>query len=381
MTTFAFETITAAQALVIGAADTLTFAQASGPATSVTVIYKASGNIDLTLGARTVIFGPGLAALSQQPSQTAFADGTFLYVGTDGGDAFDSMGTFVSFTASTAAFGGAGNDSLAVNGLHDVLQGNAGNDTLTGRLGNDTLYGGQGDDMIITGSGSAFVTGYAGANFAQGNKGDDTISGGGTADTLLGGQGDDRISGTGFLNGNLGDDVVSGSGQLFGEGGRDTLTSIGSGRDTLSGGDGNDSLVAGAGADSLSGDAGDDVISVSGHAEVLSGGAGRDKFIFGAGTTTPGTVPSIIDWNGAEDTLSFLGYTPNPSDFTAITAADYPTAVAMATTLTTLNHFSFVGAQVGNDFILFAGSSGGISSVVDLVGRSLADFTVSHNLI
>ncbi|MGZ3404257.1 MAG: calcium-binding protein [Phenylobacterium sp.] len=383
MSTFAFETITAAQALSIGAADTLSVAQTTGTAVGATVIYPGDGTIDVNFaGGQTVVFGAALANLSQAGLLT-FADGSILYVGDSNPNSFNTL--FFSATsngAPAAAFGSSGDDSLSVNGPHNLLQGNAGGDTLTGAAGDDTIYGGQDNDFINVG---------AGVNFGQGNKGNDTLTGSGTSDTLLGGQGNDVITGTGFLNGNLGDDKVSGSGQLFGEGGNDTLSSValnggavigvGTGNDTMSGGDGNDSIVAGIGHDSITGDAGDDTISVTGGGETLSGGAGADKFIFGAGNTATGTVPAIIDWDGTQDTLSFLGFTPNPSDFTAVTAATYADALVQAERLTMQNHFSFVGVQVGPDFIIFAGGAGGPSSVVDLVGRTLADFTPTHNLI
>ena len=377
MSTFAFETITPAQALSIAATDSLTIAQPTGTAVGVTVLYAADGtnDIDLTLGGQTVVFGPGFAGLTQQAGHLTFADGSYLYVGDASANSYNSI--FFNFSPSsngapTAAFGGAGDDNLSVNGPNDLLQGNAGNDVLTGAQGDDTIYGGQGDDTINVGAGS---------NFGQGNKGDDTITGAGTADTLLGGQGDDHISGAGILDGNLGNDSVSGSGQLLGEDGNDTLVSTGTGNDTLNGGNGDDSIVAGRGADSIAGGPGNDTISVTGGPETLSGGGGADKFIFGSGTTATGTVPAIVDWDGAQDTLSFLGYTPNPSDYTVITADNYADAVTMATEETTQHHFSFVGVQVGSDFIIFAGGSGGLTSVVDLVGRSMADFTASLNLV
>ena len=368
MANYAFETITAAQAQLILVSDTLTIGDGAQPvtSTSVTVIYESSGLIDIVVGARTVAFGAPLTAVSAQGG-LIFSDGSQLYIGDGGSNAFTGgAGTI------TAAFGGAGDDALSVSGAHDLLQGNAGSDTLTGAAGDDTIYGGQDNDQINPGGG---------INFVNGNKGSDTITGAGAADTLLGGQGDDHVSGAGFLDGNLGDDLVSGSGQLFGEAGADTLTSIGAGHDTLAGGDGDDSIVAGSGADSITGDDGNDTISIMGGPQVVAGGAGGDKFIFGTGTTSPGTVPQIIDWNGAEDKLSFLGYTPNPSDFTATSASDFATAVTLANSLTTQNHFSFVGVQVGADFIIFAGGSGGVTSVVDLVGRSLADFHTAQNLV
>lgn len=375
MSTFAFEAITAAQALSIGATDTITVAATTGTATGATVLYAADGTGDIDVsfaGGQTLVFGPNLATLSQSGLLT-LADGSILYVGDSNPNTFSSL--FFSGTsngAQTAAFGGAGDDSLSVNGPHNLIQGNAGGDTLTGAVGDDTIYGGQDNDIIDVG---------AGVNFGQGNKGADTLTGSGSADTLLGGQGNDQITGTGFLNGNLGDDRVSGSGQLFGEGGNDTLTSVGSGADTMSGGDGADSIVAGLGHDSITGDAGDDTIRINGGGNIIAGGPGADVFLLGAGSTATGSVPAIVDWDGAQDKLSFVGFTPNPSDYTTTSAATYADALVAASRLTMQNHFSFVAVQVGSDVILFAGGSGGPSSVVDLVGRSLTDFDPTHNLI
>ncbi|MBS0333461.1 MAG: hypothetical protein JSS35_11895 [Proteobacteria bacterium] len=396
MPSYAFETITAAQALAITGADLLSVAQATGAATGVTVLYAAdgSGDISLSLGGRTVLFGPGLAALSHTPGSLAFADGSQLYVGDTAANLYNEL-TFSppASGAVAAAFGGAGTDNLAVNGPHDLLQGNDGNDVLTGNDGDDTIYGGQGDDSILTG---------VGVNFAQGNKGDDTIVGSGADDILLGGQGNDNIAGAGVLDGNLGNDTISGSGgQVLGEDGNDslsatgasvgtsvsggegadTLASTGAAADTLSGGNGDDSIVAGAGADSISGDAGNDTIVANGHALHIAGGPGADVFVLNTGTTAAGMAPAITDWTASDDKIRFTGYTPNPSDFTAITTSDYQAAVANAQHLIVDNHFTFVAVQVGADVVIFAGGSGGITSVVDLVGRSLNDFDPHNNLI
>ena len=61
MSTFAFETITAAQALAIGPTDTLTVAAATGTATGATVLYAADGTGDIDVsfvGGGTLVFGP-----------------------------------------------------------------------------------------------------------------------------------------------------------------------------------------------------------------------------------------------------------------------------------------------------------------------------------
>ncbi|HEY3949421.1 calcium-binding protein [Phenylobacterium sp.] len=394
MSNFAFETITAAQALAITGSDTLSIAQSTGTATGVTVIYTgdAAGDISVTFGGQTELFGPGIADLSHTPGSLTFADGSQLYIGDAAANLYNEL-VFNPLASGSpaAAFGGDGADNLAVNGARDLLQGNAGDDVLTGNNGDDTIYGGQGNDVISVGSGT---------NFGQGNKGDDTITGAGSDDTLLGGQGDDKITGAGVLDGNLGNDSVSGSGQLLGEAGDDSLASTGTansllvgsdgndtiasnstGNDTLSGGNGDDSIVAGTGADSITGDAGADTITVNGHAERIAGGAGADVFIFNTGTTAVGTVPGITDWTGSEDKIRFAGFTPNPSDYAAITDGDYATAVSDATRLITQNHFTFVAVQIGSDVVIFAGGSGGITSAVDLIGRSLSDFDPHNNLI
>ena len=279
MSKFNFETITGAEALGITAGDHLTVS--SGAAYAATVLYGAAGDITLILGAQSVDFGGGLAALSQAGGVT-FMDGTVLYVG-DGSANSKDFG-FQS-TTSGAFFGGGGDDFVRVGSGHFVVQLNAGDDQVqTSGAGDDTIYGGQGDDTISLGS----SPGPQGHSFAQGNMGNDGIFRfrSKVADTLLGGKGNDTISGNGgaadFLNGNLGNDVINGQGQLFGEDGNDTIGAGIDGPSTVSGGAGNDSLysqgTATLGAVTvLFGDDGDDIIFAGSAAhDELHGGAGND---------------------------------------------------------------------------------------------------------
>jgi Ca2+-binding RTX toxin-like protein len=434
MTTYSFDTITAAQAAAFSGSDSLTFG--SGTASAVTVLFNGVVTT-LALGAHSVDFASAIANASQA-GDISFPDHSLLYIG-DAGANTEHLA--IDSTTRAAMFGGDGNDVLITSLGGGLLQGNQGNDTLEA-AGQATIYGGQGDDEIEA------ISSGSHDNFFQGNKGDDFIVGSNAGDTLLGGQGNDTIlgnAGVDFINGNLGNDNLTGSGQLFGEDGNDTILggSVGSNTilggngddnltgsslsdpsgllgaqnfisgddgddtirsnspltDTLSGGNGNDtittfnggndSLDGGAGddniqgghglADVITGGLGNDIIDGSGGTDTLSGGGGADRFIFGAVSTAAGSVAKIMDWSGSTDTLSFTGFTPNPSDLTTATAPDYATALSMATTDTTTTHFSFFEVQVGADVYVFAGGAGGPSSVVELVGRSLADFT-GHNL-
>lgn len=60
---------------------------------------------------------------------------------------------------ASAAFGGAGNDTLIAGAGAQILKGGAGNDILVGGDGPQTLFGGAGDDTIILGRGAENVDG------------------------------------------------------------------------------------------------------------------------------------------------------------------------------------------------------------------------------
>ncbi|MGZ6019996.1 MAG: calcium-binding protein [Phenylobacterium sp.] len=366
---FAFETITAAQALAITPADALVFFSnqpLSGVhASAATVLYDSPSLITVSVAGHAVDFGVAIEGASLA-GRVQFFDGSNLFIGDDNANTIAA-----GSTTGSALYGGLAADSLQAGGAFDLLQGNAGNDILQSTGGFSTLYGGQDNDTIV-------VSGPS--NFVQGNKGADTIQGQAQGvDTLLGGQGDDHITGGGVLDGNLGDDVLSGTGQLLGEDGDDTLISPGA-HDVLSGGNGNDSLSATHGADSVNGGAGDDTIDGSSTASTLAGGGGSDKFILGTGSTAPGGGAQIVDWDGAHDTLHFTGFTPTATNFATATAADYASALATAANLIDTQPVSFVEVQVGADVFVFVGTPGFMAADVELVGRGLADFT-PHNLI
>jgi Ca2+-binding RTX toxin-like protein len=228
--------------------------------------------------------------------------------------------------------GGPGNDSMLGGNGEDVMDGQEGNDRVNGQGNNDTLGGGAGDDRIIGGGGLntlqeevdadiSIRTTNSGARLS--GIGNDFISGmtqfvvmGGSSDntldasqfngpvTLIGGDGNDTLLGSrgaDSLDGGNGTDVVilTVSTQNFTItdtlAGGDTLSSIqhvkativrrqgarfdGSaftGRLSVTGSVGSDTILGGSGVDRLNGKAGNDVIEGGGGNDRLFGGSGRD---------------------------------------------------------------------------------------------------------
>ncbi len=390
MLEYAFDTITAEQALAIKAGDTLTFN--GGPARTVSVSYQAYDPLALlvspevprifvTYEGRTVAFSTDLVQLSKTGG-LVMADGSQLYIGDTGDE------RFTAGAGDDGLYGGPGGDSLNGAAGRDLLQGNGGNDLLTGGEGADSIYGGLGDDGIYASRDVGGVTGEAG-DWAHGNVGNDEIVGGAGADTLLGGQGNDFIGGgdgADFLSGDLGDDeLIGGLGNdtLNGVVGNDTL-SAGFGADSLSGGEGADQLVSqGPEASTLSGGVGNDTI-ISGGAgrDVLFGGEGRDQFEVVAKTApSAGVEAEIRDWEAA-DTLHFpavsiLGAgSILPLSYSEFVATDYATALSIANEHISASGAVYVAAQVGNDVYVFADTgdpADGADVSILLVGRTLAD--------
>jgi Ca2+-binding RTX toxin-like protein len=292
MGTYAFETITAAQALAITATDSLTFD--SGPSNQVTVLYNPSspsavgGTITVVAGGRAVEFAAALSAISQG-EQLHVGDGSRLFIGDEG----PNTASAPTLAANDALYGGGGADMLDGGSGDDLLQGNAGKDNIVGGIGRDVIYGGQDDDRIMTTAPVdpnpnvpfPFDTG----DFAQGNKGNDTIEGSLGNDTLLGGQGNDLLDGFGgpdFLNGNLGDDTVTGTGGIYGEDGNDRLIGRGP-TDTIDGGAGNDRITStggrvdgGQGADSIETDGGNNTVFGGDGADTINGSNGASATAF-----------------------------------------------------------------------------------------------------
>ena len=139
-------------------------------------------------------------------------------------------------------------DTITLTGDHDVLfAASEGMDSLTDQSSsNNEVLGGAGSDTIVhSGSGSDSILGGAGGDSIDHSmgSGDDTIIGGQGADTILGGEGSDSIVG-----GAGADSIVTGTGDnqsIMAGAGNDTIEwSANSGTgDTIDGGGGHNTLL------------------------------------------------------------------------------------------------------------------------------------------
>ncbi|MEL7163823.1 MAG: M10 family metallopeptidase C-terminal domain-containing protein, partial [Pseudomonadota bacterium] len=128
---------------------------------------------------------------------------------------------------------------------------------------------------------SAVVTGTGGGDVLAGDAQDNTISAGDGNDTVYGQNGDDSIlggSGDDLLIGNAGNDTIeggTGANDLRGREGDDVILG-GSDGDRAFGGDGNDIMDGRGGADILQGNGGNDSIVGAGGDDRLFGQLGAD---------------------------------------------------------------------------------------------------------
>ncbi|WP_371153421.1 Hint domain-containing protein [Jannaschia sp. 2305UL9-9] len=180
----------------------------------------------------------------------------------------------------------------------DVIEGNGGDDTIEAGGGSDTVSGGEGDDVIDGQDGDDSITG---------DDGDDDLTGGDGSDTIQGGEGNDTI-----VSGDIGrpdigypglfpadDDTENDRDSVDGGDGDDSIRT-GDDRDTITGGDGNDTIDAGLDDDDVQGNDGDDfIIGGEGNDTILAGG-GNDTVYAGLDPRFPDAL-NIIDEPGANN--------------------------------------------------------------------------------
>jgi hypothetical protein len=163
----------------------------------------------------------------------------------------------------------------------------------------DTLIGGDGDDMLVGGAGADRIDGGPGDDdlYPQRDSRDFTADG---PDQVVGGPGTDtvnylQVGGELFLTldgrpddgrPNEGDNVAADVENVYSSSSDDLIIGsaaanwieAGAGKNMISGGDGDDTLIALVGDDLLSGDAGADLLLAGTGHNILDGGAGLDRF-------------------------------------------------------------------------------------------------------
>ena len=181
--------------------------------------------------------------------------------------------------------GGDGNDTMFGGNSTDIMDGGAGSDTLSGENDNDQLDGGAGNDSLHGGMGDDIATGGADRDVVKGGFGHDTLYGGQDEDTLFGGWGDDDIYGI------EPETALSGTPD-FDEG------------DFLNGGSGDDDIFAG-------------------NDDTVTSGEGADDIYLGD-WIRDGHAVSVLDYNGAEDSLTIIFDDSDGAGAPQVTVAEDP---------------------------------------------------------
>ena len=208
--------------------------------------------------------------------------------------------------------GEGGDDSIFASFGNDIVIGGAGDDTLHGHDGDDLIYGGNGDDRLEGDDGNDILVGSNGEDRLDGEDGDDLLFGGNGEDRLRGEDGDDTLfggDGADDIEGNDGNDtIIGGFGNDSAKGGKGDdlfIAEVGDGDDIYSGDDGVDTydlsqttadatidLAAGYavsldigldqidGFENVTGGSGDDILMANDDVNVLRGGPGNDIFVF-----------------------------------------------------------------------------------------------------
>ena len=150
-------------------------------------VYAGTGN-------DTVTASNGFDQLYGEAGNDSLSGGSDFYDDLYGGVGDDSI--YAGNYGDNWVFGGEGNDLLyGGGGALDLVRGGAGNDTAYGGNGDDQVVGGTGNDLVSGDAGNDRVSGDDGADTVDGGTGADTIEGGQGHDSLIGGDGADLIRG------------------------------------------------------------------------------------------------------------------------------------------------------------------------------------------
>ena len=243
----------------------------------------------------------------------------------DGSPATKPGATPYNLADPLSVVGGPNADFIFGGDAGDNLDGGLGNDTIDGKGGSDTVTGGGGDvDTIITDFGfPGTVDALANLSGGAGTKDKltftyplgvtATIGSGRGFESIIGSPGSDSITVTAvdevsLISGGVGNDsLVAGNNSATFE----TQIIGGDGNDTLVGGTGRDILDGGLGIDSMSGNGGDDTLFIDKFdtfsGGLISGGAGYDTIKVDNTNLTPANNPITIANFAATGAEEFIG--------------------------------------------------------------------------
>lgn len=173
----------------------------------------------------------------------------------------------------------------------DLLAGNAGDDLFYGRAGDDLIIGGDGDDALFGGDGIDNIFGGSGDDLLRGGGAGDLIFDTDGSDRLMGDTGDDLIVASAVVDQDALGDLVASTDP--GQPGRVDLISLAmelradadNQGDEISGGYGDDTILAGSG-------------------DTITTGEGLDNLILGTWMDDAGPA-TVTDFSTDEDTLVF----------------------------------------------------------------------------
>jgi len=266
----------------------------AGGANSITA---GSGNNHITLndGNNTVLTGNGNNTISTGVGSNSITTGT-------GNDSITTSGGGGTISASS------GNNTIIINSLtgstdvYSLTTTGTGTNTITGGDDNYTINVGGGTNNITLGTSdnsyNTTITAGNGANTIVTGDGKHTISVGSGVNAITTGAGVDTISaagGGGSINagdGNNSITITSSSGSTNNY----TITTTGTGTNSITGSDDNYNISTGSGVDTISVGNGNQTINVGDGAtnsatagngtDILIGGSGNDTLIAGNGTNT-----------------------------------------------------------------------------------------------
>lgn len=297
----------------------------------------AAGTLRLNVGADAVHRG----SINQTPGQDNTNEHYQVFVGGEPGDVVVySYGYAQTFKGITKIIGDAGGDDDTI-----IFQSVKDGPHLTAAV---EISGGTGNDQIVYhGDGSAKLFGGAG---------DDVLIGGAGANYLNGGDGNDNL--TGGTGANLLGHFVLG-GVDYTEAGNDTLIG-GDGLNTSDGGDGDDALFAGkTNGDTLTGGRGDDQLVANTGTSTFLGGAGDDTILWKHGDGVPTLMDAGSDIR-ENNTLQMTG--SDDSDTFSIAKNTGDTRARFHVETGTANPFNFVAHGIQN--VMIEGGKGADKMVI-----------------